>query len=398
MGSSVDPGLRRLTFFVGTRPEAIKLLPVIRALRQQRWAAVRVVSTGQHSGLLHRVMHDLGLECQAQLRIDRRSGSLNEVSAWLVAAVSEELVRHPPSLAVVQGDTTSALAAALAAFHARVPVAHVEAGLRTYRDTPFPEEANRQLIARLASLHFAPTPGNKVNLVREQVPAEAVYVTGNTSIDEVHRRLGHHARPARRTGRPRMLLVTAHRRESWGAPMSDIRAALHLIAVRHPDLSVVFPVHLNPRLRATLGFGRSVRPPNLRFIEPPPPNEFFRLLVEADVVLTDSGSIQEEAPALGKPTLILREATERPEVIAAGTARLVGTTQQSIVEGVERVLGDPMVYRSMARPVSPFGDGRAGERIADILHGYWHAGPRATEDFVGGDGGGEAAAYLEALP
>lgn len=373
----------------GTRPEAIKLAPVVRGMTESPLLDPLVVVTGQHREMLRQVLESFGLVPDADLGVFRPGQPLSRMTARLLNGLTPLFEAAEPEAVVVQGDTTTTFVAALAAFYNHVPVAHVEAGLRTGDlRAPFPEEANRRLAGQLTTLHLAPTPGARANLEAEGVAAERIVVTGNTVIDALlwarglRAPYGHAALEDLDADERRVVLVTVHRRESWGRAMEGIGAALAQVARDHPDVVIVFPIHRNPAvrqaIRATAG-GLT----NLWIIEPLPYGPFVRLMSRAHLVLTDSGGIQEEAPSLGKPVLVLREQTERPEAMAAGTAELVGTDAASIVARVSKLLGDPGAYEAMARVASPFGDGRAAERcVAGIAH-LLGAGPR-PEDFVSG--------------
>jgi len=340
------------------------MAPVIWALRRRpERFALRVVSTAQHREMLDRVTAELALAPDVDLDLMRPDQGLNELAARLLVALDRLLATERPDWLLVQGDTTTAFAAALAAFHRRVEVGHVEAGLRTGDlARPFPEEANRQLIDRLSTLLFAPTELAGRALCAEGLPAERVHVTGNTVVDALQAiaaRLGEVA-PADE------VLVTVHRRESFGAPLTEIFAAIAELARRFPATRYFYPVHRNPNVRgpaqALLGGQR-----NIELAEPLDYLELVRHLRSCRLVLTDSGGIQEEAPTFGKPVLVLRETTERPEGIAAGVAQLVGVERARIVAAAERLLTDPQAYRAMATATQPYGDGQAGERIAELL-------------------------------
>jgi UDP-N-acetylglucosamine 2-epimerase (non-hydrolysing) len=369
----------------GTRPEAVKLAPVVDLLQAREDVDLTLVATGQHRKMAERVLPDIGLQPDVVLHVRKADGSLNELAADVLLELGRLLAASSLDLVLVQGDTTSAAAAALAAFNAGIPVGHVEAGLRTYdRAMPFPEELNRQLIGRLATLHFAPTPGNRENLLSEHVPLEAITVTGNTVVDAL---LCTESKPtaylderleAVDASERRVVLVTAHRRESWGVPMNEIAAALDEVAKRRNDVTLVFPIHRNPVLRHAMS--TSARE-NVLLVEPVSPSEFVRLMKRSHFVLTDSGGIQEEAPTLGKPVLVMRDVTERPEALAAGTARLVGRTRETIVAAVLELLDDDELHARMREAPNPFGDGRAAERIvASILHWLGRGAPQ--EEFA----------------
>jgi UDP-N-acetylglucosamine 2-epimerase (non-hydrolysing) len=346
---------------MGTRPEVIKLAPVVRALRGARVDVV-VCGTGQHRQLLNQALQEVGLRAGHDLRVMRRGQTLAGLTARLVERLADVIGRVGPRLVVVQGDTTSTFVGALAAFYAQVPVAHVEAGLRTGRlDDPFPEEMNRRVVARLASLNFAPTPGARRHLLAEGVPPSSVHVTGNTGIDSLHWAMAQPRPHLRELDDERKLVVlTVHRRESFGPRLVRILRAAADLAQR-PDTCVVYPVHPNPAVQDAVeraGLRRS----KVRLLAPQPYVAFVHLLHRAHLIVTDSGGIQEEAPALGVPVLVVREATERGEGVARGHARLVGTGRAAIVEAARAVLDAPRARRR----TRVYGDGRAGERIAAL--------------------------------
>jgi UDP-N-acetylglucosamine 2-epimerase (non-hydrolysing) len=377
---------RRVMLVYGTRPEAIKLAPVIWELKRAPQLAPIVVLTGQHRSMLDQVNHDFDITADHNLQIMQTRQSLHDITVRSLQGVSDLINAERPDVVMVQGDTTSALSSALAAFYAQVPVAHVEAGLRTQNMySPFPEEMNRRLTSQLASLHLAPTPASRDNLLRENVNGDLIVVTGNTVIDTLlwtvrQRRQFSDPRlqAIERSGAP-VMLVTAHRRESWGDPMRRVAQALVEITWRLPELRIVLPVHRNPVVRdvllPVLENGR-----NIDVLEPLPYPDFARLMSISSLVLTDSGGIQEEAPSLGKPVLVTRDSTERPEGIAAGTARLVGTSTETIVDTVESLLREESAYRAMARATNPYGDGYAAHRIVDALNFFFDQGP-APQDF-----------------
>ena len=358
----------RIMVVFGTRPEAIKVAPVVQALEQSGWAEPVVTVTGQHRHILDQVLNLFDIEPNHDLNIIQPAQTLTDVTVRVLEGMAAVLERDRPDLVVVQGDTTTTFAAAMSAFYARIPVAHLEAGLRT-RDlqSPYPEEMNRQATSRLASLHLAPTPRSRSNLLAEGIDTGAVVVTGNTVIDALHWTV-QRRRPYRNkeldlieADPRRILLVTAHRRESWGAGMASIGAALAALAESEPELQIVFPIHPNPVVR------KAILPAvggleNVKITEPLAYGDFTRLLDRAMIVLTDSGGVQEEAPGLGKPVLVMRDATERPEALIAGTARLVGTDTQAIVSNVRRLLHNRAAFSAMAHAVNPYGDGRAAER------------------------------------
>jgi UDP-N-acetylglucosamine 2-epimerase (non-hydrolysing) len=375
----------RVMITMGTRPEAIKLAPVVRQLLATADAEVVMCTTGQHREMLTQVLVTFGLQPDHQLNLFEHGQSLAALTAKAVESLSRTIAEVEPDVTVVQGDTTSTFGAALASYYADIPVAHVEAGLRTSDPrSPYPEEMNRRLTTRLASLHLAPTQSNKRNLVEERVHAGDIVVTGNTVIDALlwaaavpGVELPEPLRQGLDSGRP-VLLVTAHRRESWGAGMRSVGAALDTVARQNPDWLIVFPIHRNPVVRrdilTTLG-----APANVLLVEPLGYLEFAQLLSQSRIVLTDSGGIQEEAPSLGKPVLVLRDNTERPEAVEAGTVRLVGTMESDVVKEVQTLIDNEHAYEKMARAVNPYGDGSAAERVMGALQWRFLGGPRPQE-------------------
>ncbi|GLW52056.1 non-hydrolyzing UDP-N-acetylglucosamine 2-epimerase [Kitasatospora phosalacinea] len=384
----------RVLVAVGTRPEAIKMVPVIRALRASTRLRPLVVSTGQHRELLAEVFDLAGIRPDVDLAVGEPGLPLNHLFARVLSGLQEALAEllgpadsvavdgpsaRYPAWALVHGDTSSAAAVALAAFHLRMPVAHVEAGLRTHRTaTPFPEELNRQLVARIAAFHLAPTSLNEENLILEGVRHEQVFVTGNTAVDALLWASATTSASARPSGRPevdalladpgrRIVVVTAHRRENLATgALGHVAAALAQVAAERPDTAFVLPLHPNPAVRAQL------RPaldplPNVLLTEPLPYPVFAALLGRAVLVVTDSGGVQEEAPALGVPVLVTRESTERTEGVDAGTLRLVGTETGAVAAAVRRLLDDDGARAAMAAADNPYGDGHAAERIVAAL-------------------------------
>ena len=364
----------------GTRPEAIKLFPVIHALRQQPGLHVRTCVTAQHRGLLDQVLAIAGLRPDVDLDLMEPGQSLDRLTARLLVGLGEVMDAEKPDRVIVQGDTATAMVGALAAYYRKVPVAHVEAGLRSGDIwQPWPEEANRRIVAPIADQHFAPTDTAAAALTRENIDPATIHVTGNTVIDALHAtRARIDAEPALAAGLDdiaarfagkRIVLVTTHRRENFGDGMAGIARAIDRIAQR-PDVAVLFPVHPNPNVTSVMDAVLGERP-NVARIDPLDYPHFIRALGLAHVVLSDSGGVQEEAPALGKPVLVMRETTERPEGVAAGTARLVGTDPDRIVSEIFTLLDDKAAYSAMARAHNPFGDGHAAARIAGIVaHGF----------------------------
>ncbi len=365
-----DPLARKVVACViGTRPEAIKMAPVVLRLRQFDGLRVRLISTGQHRELLDQALADFDLTLDRDLGLMRPGQTLAELPARALTSLDEAFAAESPDLVLAQGDTTTVLAAALASFYRRVPFGHVEAGLRTGQpDRPFPEEKNRVLAGHLASVHFAPTPRSRLNLLREGISNASIHVTGNTAIDALRLTADQPCRLPVRLQTDRMILVTAHRRESFGEPMVEICRAIIDLVDRDPQLSVVFPVHPNPSVRSVVGSLLQGRP-RIQLIEPVGYREFVGLMRGSFLILTDSGGVQEEGPALGKPVLVLRDETERPEAVEAGTVQLVGPHRSAIVESVESLAREPDRYRQFAQVANPYGDGWAAERIARVILG-----------------------------
>jgi len=381
MFQPIEPrlGYARVLFVFGTRPEAIKLCPLIRELSARRNITARICVTGQHRTMLDQVLEAFQIVPDYDLDLMRPHQTLSALTARIIESLESVLAVESPSLVIVQGDTTTTMAAALAAFYHHIPVAHVEAGLRTGDLTqPFPEEMNRVWTSRVAQLHFAPTAGAAANLAAEGISQERVHVTGNTGIDAVlyvRDALASGALPAARWPWPhdgrKLIVVTSHRRENFGDGFVREMRALARLAER-ADVELAYPVHRNPNVlgpaHELLG-GR----PNIHLLEPLSYVPFIDLLRRACLLITDSGGIQEEAPSLGKPVLVLREKTERPEAVAAGTVQLVGTDEDRIVAEAVRLLDDPAQYQRMTPVHNPYGDGHASERIADIL-AQWFTG------------------------
>ena len=367
---------RKILTVFGTRPEAIKLFPLLHALEADVRFVSRVCVSGQHRGMLDQVLAISGVAPHHDLNLMRPDQTLDALTASLLTAIGRVLDAEEPDVVVVQGDTATAMAGALAAYYRKIPVAHVEAGLRSGDiHHPWPEEVNRKIVGGFARWHFAPTQTAAEALRRENVDPASVHVTGNTVIDALHWVTAKIEREpalasglaeleARFAGR-RIIGMTTHRRENFGQGMEAIAEAVRRLATR-PDVAVIFPVHLNPNVRAVMN-ERLSGLDNVALIEPLDYPHFARLLGLAHLMLTDSGGVQEEAPALGKPVLVMRETTERPEGVEAGTAKLVGTETDRIVAETERLLDDPAAYEAMARAHNPFGDGKATERIVEVL-------------------------------
>lgn len=375
----------RVSLIFGTRPEAVKLAPVALALAAAPDLEPHICVTAQHREMLDQVLQVFDLVPDEDLDLMRPDQSLSDLAARAIAGIDGYLAAHAPDLVLVQGDTTTVFCAALAAFHRNIPVGHVEAGLRTGDlRAPFPEEANRVLTSRLADLHFAPTATARDNLLGEGVPTARVFVTGNTVIDALHLALDRVRRnpPAvpgldetvLAAGRP-LVLITGHRRENFGAGFDSVCAAIARLAETFDDHDFVYPVHLNPHVQEPVRrilAGRG----NIRLIEPLPYLPFVRLLDRCRLVITDSGGVQEEAPGLGKPVLVTRWKTERPEAVTAGTVKLVGTDEEALVAEASRLLADEAAYAEMARAINPYGDGRAAPQIIEACHRFLAEGAR----------------------
>lgn len=365
--------LQKLLVIIGTRPEAIKLAPVVAAIERSSWAQCELVLTGQHKELIEPLVEQFGLRVHHNLQAMQENQSLAGVTARILQGLDQLLVSIQPAAVIGQGDTASVLAASMASFFRNIPFAHVEAGLRTGNiHLPFPEELNRVLTSRMTRWHFAPTPTAQQNLLQEGYAAQDIWVTGNTVIDALHMMLNTDqtgsqvkiqtpARPGRE-----FVLITAHRRENLGEPMREICRAIAELARQHPQLDFIYPVHPNPAVRqvvnqALSGFS------NVLLVEPCDYPVFCQLMSQSRLILSDSGGVQEEAPALGKPVLVLREETERPEAIEWGCNQLVGTQFERIVNAANELLSNSDKYQQMATAGSPYGDGQASAKILDVL-------------------------------
>ncbi|GGA82391.1 UDP-N-acetylglucosamine 2-epimerase [Nitratireductor aestuarii] len=360
--------MKKILCVVGTRPEAIKMAPVILALRSQPWADVSVLATGQHRQMLDQVLKFFGIVANHDLDVMQPNQGLNELTARLLVGAGQILEKDRPDVVLVQGDTTTVMAVAMASFYKQIPVGHVEAGLRTGDIfNPFPEEANRVIAGRLAHWHFAPTDRAKANLLKESIAPEKIEVTGNTVIDALltiadqELEMGVDLPP-----HERLILVTAHRRENFGQPLREVCRSIRYLAKNNPHVCFLYPVHPNPNVKDVAekilaGLG------NVVLCKPLDYAPFVAAMKKACIIISDSGGVQEEAPALGKPVLVLRRETERPEAVANGTVKLVGTDFETIVAEAQLLLDNPAAYHAMARGVSPYGDGNASLRIVERL-------------------------------
>lgn len=384
--------MKRVMTVFGTRPEAIKMVPVVRRLQRFPGEFEAIVCvTGQHRQMLDQVLSIFNIVPDYDLDIMRSGQDLYDVTTRVLLGMRDVFSKVKPDIVLVHGDTTTSMAAALAAFYARIPVGHVEAGLRTGNIySPWPEEMNRQITGRIATLHFAPTAGSRENLLQENVNSESIVVTGNTVIDTLYEAIDKFKSDAELSERVkaeikeagydlgrlkegrRLVLITGHRRENFGEGFLNICRAIDELGEKFPDVDFVYPMHLNPNVRESIktvfGSGMKGRG-NLFFIEPLQYLAFVRMMSESALVLTDSGGIQEEAPGLGKPVIVMRDTTERPEAVEAGTVKLVGTDRRLIVDEIRRLLTNTEAYRQMAEAVNPYGDGKAAERIVAALAG-----------------------------
>lgn len=374
----------------GTRPEAVKFAPIIHALNEDGRFHPVLISTGQHREMLDSTLAEFEIEPHIKLGIMRDGQSLSEVTHRILEGLGSGEHLHGLDALLVHGDTATTLAGALAGFHHQLPIIHVEAGLRSgSNSSPFPEEANRKLIGQIAALHLAPTPGNQANLIREGIKESAIIVTGNTIVDALAwgmQHLGSYGDPRLEDldeDPRRVILATTHRRESLGQPMQEIAEALADIATRD-DVRIVVPLHLNPKVRAVMipvlsGID------NVNLVDPLPYLSFCRLLRRSDIILSDSSGAEEEGPALGKPTLVLREITERSESILTGSSRLVSRNRGQIVAEVQRLLNDADAYAEMSNAINPYGDGRATERTVAAIANFFGLGPAVIPFVPGAD-------------
>jgi len=373
--------MKKIAFIFGTRPEAIKLCPLILAMRKESSFQPLVCVTGQHRQMLDQVLEAFEVRPDVDLALMQPNQTLASLTARTITAVDEYLTQYKPEMVLVQGDTTSVFAASLAAFYHKIPVGHVEAGLRTWNKfSPYPEEINRVLTTHLADLHFAPTVKSKANLLREGVPEDRIHVTGNTVIDALLiavEKIKNH--PPQIPGLSNeiminnqpLVLITGHRRENFGNGFEQICRAISTLAERFSDTHFVYPVHLNPNVREPV-FRHLSGKKNIYLIEPLSYLPFVALMNRSKIILTDSGGIQEEAPSLGKPVLVMRDTTERPEAVEAGTVQLVGTKREKIVDAISLLLTDIHTYSSMAQAINPYGDGQASRRILEAITKFDH--------------------------
>jgi UDP-N-acetylglucosamine 2-epimerase (non-hydrolysing) len=367
---------KKISFIFGTRPEAIKLAPVILALKADGHFDCRVCVTAQHREMLDQVLEVFDIRPDVDLNLMQPNQTLAGLTAKAITAIDGYLTEEKPDMVIVQGDTTTVFCAALCAFYHKIPVGHVEAGLRTWNKySPFPEEINRVLATHLSTLHFAPTNKSRDNLIKEGISADKIFVTGNTVIDALYLALDKiKANPPvipnlpegiMENGQP-LVLITGHRRENFGEGFKNICSAIKTLAKQFPKVSFVYPVHLNPNVQEPV-YNLLSKQKNIHLIEPLGYLPFVALMNRATIILTDSGGVQEEAPSLGKPVLVMRETTERPEAVDAGTVKLVGTDPALICSEAENLLNSTVAYEAMSRAHNPYGDGKAAERIIKLL-------------------------------
>ncbi len=385
---------KKISIILGTRPEAIKLAPLILALKHTASFTVEVCVTAQHRQMLDQVLTIFNIVPDVDLDLMKPNQTLASLTSDAIRAVDGYIRDSKPDMVLVQGDTTTVFAASLAAFYQKIPVGHVEAGLRTgNKYSPFPEEVNRLITSRLAELHFAPTIAAQTNLAAENIAGKDIFVTGNTVIDAllmVTEKIsnavpdipGLPAELFTGTDRRKIVLITGHRRENFGEGFFTICRAIARLAERFTDVAFVYPVHLNPNVQSPV-YSMLSGKENIYLIAPVSYVPFVALMRRATVILTDSGGVQEEAPSLGRPVLVMRDTTERPEAVSAGTAKLVGTDEDLIVSSTARLLEDPSEYDRMVNAVNPYGDGKAAERIVGILSHYFY-GTALPEPFVAG--------------
>lgn len=361
--------MKKVMLVFGTRPEAIKMCPLVNVLKKRGKIETIVCVTGQHRQLLDQVLEVFDVKPDYDLKIMKERQTLEDVTCNILNKIGEVLEREKPDVVLVHGDTSTAFAAALACFYRQIPVGHVEAGLRTYNlYSPFPEEFNRQAISIVSKYNFAPTEKAKNNLLQEGKTPESIYVTGNTAIDALKTTVKeeYFHKELEWAKDSRMILITAHRRENLGEPMKNMFKAIKRVLDEHDNVKAIYPIHMNPLVRETAQavFGQDDR---IHIIEPLDVLDFHNFQKRSYLILTDSGGVQEEAPSLGKPVLVMRDTTERPEGIEAGTLKLVGTEVETIYKTFTELLDNPEEYKKMSQASNPYGDGFASERIADIL-------------------------------
>ena len=365
---------KKVMLVFGTRPEAIKMCPLVNELKSRPEFTTVVCTTGQHKSMLEQVMRAFHVEADYDLAIMKQGQTLFDVTRAILSRIPEVLEKEKPDVVLVHGDTSTTFTTALACFYMRIPVGHVEAGLRTYDlYSPYPEEFNRQAVGILAKYNFAPTETARDNLLREGKNPDSIFVTGNTAIDALRTTVTEHYTQENLTwaAGSRLILLTAHRRENLGQPMHEMFRAIRRIMEEYEDVKLIYPIHMNPQVRK-IAAEELTGCDRIRLIEPLDVLDFHNFMAASYLILTDSGGIQEEAPSLGKPVLVMRDTTERPEGIAAGTLKLVGTKEEPIYQNIKLLLEDAQAYKKMSQASNPYGDGYASARIADILRDKMH--------------------------
>ena len=363
---------KRIMVVFGTRPEAIKMAPLVNALKESKHLEPVVVVTAQHREMLDQVLNAFNITPDYDLNVMRAEQTLSHITSQVLKEMESIIQKETPNMVLVHGDTTTTFSAALAAFYQKVSIGHIEAGLRTYNKfAPYPEELNRQLTTRLADLHFAPTLRAKDNLLKEQVDESTIFVTGNTVIEALNTTVdpNYNSKLLSQYKDKRVILLTAHRRENLGEPMIQIFKAMKHIADTHRDVVIVYPVHKNPKIRELAQ--RYLTHDRIELIEPLDVMDFHNFAAASEIILTDSGGIQEEAPSLNKPVLVLRDVTERPEGVESGVLKIVGTDFEKIVTETNRLLNNREIYNEMTQLKNPYGDGQASHRIVDIISHYY---------------------------
>ena len=366
--------MKKIMIIFGTRPEAIKMIPLIREVQKDKELELKVVITGQHKDMLNQVLERFNIVADYDLKIMKKVQTLSYITTSIIQKLDKIIKKEQPDIILVHGDTTTAASSAIVAFYNKVKIGHVEAGLRTYNKySPYPEEMNRVLISDLADLHFAPTQANKKALIAENISEENIYVTGNTVIDAVHLTIDKKYKFECEklnnidfNNGKKYILLTAHRKENLGEPLENICKAINTLTSKKNDVEVIFPVHFNPKVRETV-FEILKDNNKVHLLDPIDVFDMHNLMNKIYLVMTDSGGLQEEAPALGKPVLVLRENTERPEVVECGAAKIVGTNSQNIVNEAENLIMDIEAYNKMAKAINPYGDGHASEKIVKII-------------------------------
>ena len=369
--------MKKVMMIFGTRPEAIKMIPIIREIQEDKNLELKVCITGQHKDMLNQVLTSFNISVDYDLEIMREVQTLSYITTSIIQKLDEIIKQEQPDIILVHGDTTTAFSSALVAFYNQVKIGHVEAGLRTYdKYSPFPEEMNRVLISDLADIHFAPTENNKKALIAEGVDEEKIYVTGNTVIDTINLTINQdykfensYLNNIKFSQDKKYILLTAHRKENLGIPLENICKSINELTHQRKDIEIIFPVHYNPKVREIV-FKHLKPNKQVHLLDPINAFDMHNLMNKCYLILTDSGGLQEEAPALGKPVLILRENTERPEVVECGAAKLVGTNEQIIIQETGKLLDDVELYKKMSQVANPYGDGHASERIVYAIKHY----------------------------